>query len=88
MYRWVSNKSGLSFSVPTAMAAVPTSTDSAEPMDVNRPEKEQEEQKGRPNVLCNVEGCEEVRKYRLVRAWEWGACGMDHLKVLEGRVIG
>ena len=85
MYRWVSNRSGLSFSVPIAMVAVTTFADCAESMDVNTARKEQEEQKERPKVLCNVEGCGEVRKYRLVRDWERGACGMAHLNVLEGQ---
>ncbi|KAF7343128.1 PAPA-1 domain-containing protein [Mycena venus] len=35
---------------------------------------------------CAVEGCEEARKYRAVgKAWGVGACGMGHLRVLEGR---
>jgi Ino eighty subunit 2 len=34
---------------------------------------------------CDVPGCQEGRKYRLVRDWERGACGMGHLKVLEGK---
>ncbi|KAF9035003.1 hypothetical protein BDZ89DRAFT_1011776 [Hymenopellis radicata] len=33
--------------------------------------------------LCAVEGCGSERKYRLVRDWERGACGMSHLKILE-----
>lgn len=32
---------------------------------------------------CDVPGCIEVRKYRLVRDWVRGACGLTHLKVLE-----
>ncbi|KAF6755681.1 PAPA-1-like conserved region-domain-containing protein [Ephemerocybe angulata] len=35
---------------------------------------------------CAVEGCGERRKYRLVRDWTRGACGMGHLKILEGMV--
>ncbi|KAG6379902.1 hypothetical protein JVT61DRAFT_10466 [Boletus reticuloceps] len=33
--------------------------------------------------VCDVSGCERVRKYRLVRDWLKGACGMEHLKILE-----
>ncbi|KAG2028421.1 PAPA-1-like conserved region-domain-containing protein, partial [Suillus americanus] len=32
---------------------------------------------------CDVPGCTETRKYRLVRDWVRGACGLMHLKVLE-----
>ena len=34
-------------------------------------------------LRCDVPGCTEVRKYRLVRDWVRGACGLIHLKVLE-----
>ncbi|KAJ7349785.1 PAPA-1-like conserved region-domain-containing protein [Mycena albidolilacea] len=35
---------------------------------------------------CAVEGCEKERKYRAVgRPWGVGACGLGHLRVLEGR---
>ncbi|KAK0459865.1 uncharacterized protein EV420DRAFT_1676189 [Desarmillaria tabescens] len=37
----------------------------------------------RPIPQCNVEGCELNRKYRLVRNWDMGACGMAHLKLLQ-----
>ncbi|KAJ7604721.1 hypothetical protein DFH06DRAFT_1253883 [Mycena polygramma] len=37
--------------------------------------------------LCAVEGCGGARKYRAVgKAWGVGACGMGHLKVLEGQL--
>ncbi|KAI0757123.1 hypothetical protein C8Q80DRAFT_1265093 [Daedaleopsis nitida] len=32
---------------------------------------------------CDVQGCTALRKYRLVRDFQKGACGMGHLKVLE-----
>jgi len=32
---------------------------------------------------CDVPGCIGSRKYRLVRDWVRGACGLTHLKVLE-----
>ncbi|KAH7906976.1 hypothetical protein BJ138DRAFT_1161317 [Hygrophoropsis aurantiaca] len=35
--------------------------------------------------VCDVEGCTRARKYRLVKDWMRGACGMEHLRVLEGR---
>ncbi|KAF8438897.1 hypothetical protein L210DRAFT_980080 [Boletus edulis BED1] len=33
--------------------------------------------------VCDVGGCKRVRKYRLVRDWLKGGCGMEHLKFLE-----
>ncbi|KIJ63879.1 hypothetical protein HYDPIDRAFT_112856 [Hydnomerulius pinastri MD-312] len=33
--------------------------------------------------VCDVSGCQQPRKYRFVKDWMKGACGMDHLKVLE-----
>ena len=32
---------------------------------------------------CDIEGCRAKRKYRLVRDFQRGACGMDHLRQLE-----
>lgn len=78
MYRWISSTQGsgdsaqmlLSFSVPpTALPASPHKPE-------NRPPKA-------PNN-CAVEGCTLPRKYRLVKDWTIGACGMAHLKSLEG----
>ncbi|KAJ3978910.1 hypothetical protein F5890DRAFT_1589536 [Lentinula detonsa] len=40
----------------------------------------------RPPATCAVSGCVNPRKYRLVRDWKIGACGMAHLKVLEGMI--
>ncbi|KAJ7250759.1 PAPA-1-like conserved region-domain-containing protein [Mycena rebaudengoi] len=35
---------------------------------------------------CTVDGCGAERKYRAVgKSWGIGACGLDHLKILEGR---
>ncbi|KAF4563992.1 hypothetical protein EYR40_002730 [Pleurotus pulmonarius] len=71
-YRWISSSRNtnmqLSFSVP--IAALP------DPSEPPRP----------PNpspAKCDVEGCSKSRKYRLVKNWNLGACGMDHLKALE-----
>ena len=33
--------------------------------------------------MCAVEGCGEKRKYRWVKDWTVGACGMGHLKLLD-----
>ncbi|KAJ3993733.1 hypothetical protein F5050DRAFT_1577045 [Lentinula boryana] len=40
----------------------------------------------RPPATCAVSGCGDPRKYRLVKDWKIGACGMAHLKVLEGMI--
>jgi Ino eighty subunit 2 len=32
---------------------------------------------------CAIEGCREKRKYRWVKDWTVGACGMGHLKLLD-----
>ncbi|KAK2467203.1 hypothetical protein APHAL10511_000752 [Amanita phalloides] len=36
-------------------------------------------------MRCAFEGCGGMRKYRLVRNSSIGACGMPHLKILEGQ---
>lgn len=100
MYRWVSsvktetNAEGetvktmaLSFSVPTTVIPVPYqdgSTGEAAPMEID----------GQPLVpppvkpvhLCDVPGCDVPRKYRSVKDWQRGACGMAHLKTLEAQL--
>lgn len=35
---------------------------------------------------CDVQGCTSTRKYRLVRDFQKGACGMGHLKQLEAQI--
>lgn len=95
MYRWVSsskavsvdpdNKDGtetrvmtLSFSVPVSVIPQ-TQSEVPPPMDIDPPSS--------PPIRtipeCDVEGCNAKRKYRLVRDWQRGACGMEHLKELE-----
>ncbi|KAI0335404.1 hypothetical protein GY45DRAFT_1317366 [Cubamyces sp. BRFM 1775] len=36
---------------------------------------------------CDVQGCTALRKYRLVRDFHKGACGLSHLKVLETQMV-
>ncbi|TFK19481.1 hypothetical protein FA15DRAFT_601369 [Coprinopsis marcescibilis] len=43
---------------------------------------------GRGPGVCAVEGCGGKRKYRCLKDWTVGACGMAHLKVLETRWVG
>ncbi|SRR6266852_4104496 len=79
----------LSFSVPTSL--LPTIHQSATDVDADGDVKmettQDQELSKRPHAMapavCDVEGCSAKRKYRLVLDWERGACGMDHLHVLE-----
>jgi Ino eighty subunit 2 len=97
-YRWLStlrpspdappeDKMFLSFSVPTSL--LPTIHQSAPDVDVDvdgdvKMETTQEQKPlAMAPAVCDVEGCSAKRKYRLVLDWERGACGMDHLHVLE-----
>ncbi|RPD81874.1 hypothetical protein L226DRAFT_528106 [Lentinus tigrinus ALCF2SS1-7] len=102
MYRWVSSarsqpKEGaegntaervmtMSFSVPTSVLA---------PKNENAMEIDGGAAAGpappRPTPTipptCDIQGCTAVRKYRLVRDFQKGACGMDHLKLLEAQLV-
>jgi Ino eighty subunit 2 len=90
-YRWIStlrpsldappgDKMLLSFSVPASL--LPTVHQSTTDVDPDGDVKMETTQAMAPAV-CDVEGCSAKRKYRLVLDWERGACGMDHLHVLE-----
>jgi Ino eighty subunit 2 len=93
-YRWVSNASGISFSVPSSF--LPSASLEGE-MDVDNstlPETDQPKPSenynvnphpARPPTKCSFDGCELMRKYRLVKNFEAGACGMEHLKLLQAR---
>jgi Ino eighty subunit 2 len=96
-YRWIStlrpapdappgDKMYLSFSVPTSL--LPTAhqdvdVDADADGDVKMETTREQEPRAIVPAVCGVEGCTAMRKYRLVRDWERGACGMDHLHVLE-----
>ena len=79
----------LSFSVPTSLlpAIHQPATDVDADGDVKMETTEEQELPKKPQAMapavCDVEGCSAKRKYRLVLDWERGACGMDHLHVLE-----
>ncbi|EIN04649.1 hypothetical protein PUNSTDRAFT_76003, partial [Punctularia strigosozonata HHB-11173 SS5] len=74
----------LSFSVPLCAFPVPPAQKSqvgGDAMDVVPPTVKAH---AAPQPLtCAVSGCGAPRKYRLVRDWTKGACGMGHLKQLE-----
>ncbi|KIP12584.1 hypothetical protein PHLGIDRAFT_21019 [Phlebiopsis gigantea 11061_1 CR5-6] len=84
MFRWISTtkvsategapepRMLLSFSVPvSALPQAPEEMHNAPP---------------KPSLVhCDLEGCNLARKYRLVKDWQRGACGMEHLKILEAQ---
>lgn len=103
MYRWVSRvqpipkteeeegeatpadekKTVLSFSVP--VSALPPADENAMQVETGAAVPPGFPQTTPPH--CDVQGCGELRKYRLVRDFRRGACGMSHLKVLESQTV-
>ncbi|THH10663.1 hypothetical protein EW145_g1179 [Phellinidium pouzarii] len=79
LFRWIStNKSdslALSFSVPPSLLPdcddLQNCTLAAGPFEPKSP------------PLCDVNGCTQPRKYKLVKDSSRGGCGMDHLKALQ-----
>ena len=90
-YRWISTtrpaadappgdeKMTMSFSVPVSLLPIPFQDGDG---DIKMEAQEQPPKRREPAV-CNVDGCMAIRKYRLVRDSERGACGMGHLHLLE-----
>jgi Ino eighty subunit 2 len=89
MYRWLSSvqsaqhaegekKSVITFSVPIDAVQDHLSGGQANVQAIPRPAA------SRPR--CDISGCDSPRKYRMARDFERGACGMPHLKILEGYV--
>ncbi|KAK2467201.1 hypothetical protein APHAL10511_000750 [Amanita phalloides] len=85
MYRWISTSRvpgnaepggektmSITFSIPT-IATIPPQASAAPKVTQAAPTR------------CALEGCGGMRKYRLVRNSSIGACGMPHLKILEGQ---
>lgn len=55
------------------------------PIAVLPPQQLDDDKAERPRAeVCAVQGCGARRKYRLVKDWTRGACGIGHLKELEG----
>ncbi|KAJ7134077.1 hypothetical protein C8R43DRAFT_1022353 [Mycena crocata] len=70
----------LSFSIPVNAAMTPLLGLQSKPPPALVPLAQKQP------ALCGVAGCGKDRRYRLVGGtWGEGACGMGHLKVLEGR---
>ncbi|KAH9898537.1 hypothetical protein C8Q73DRAFT_641052 [Cubamyces lactineus] len=103
MYRWISRTQSVpvpgeqqetsektvvfSFSVPVE-ALPPTVTqdgDGSMQVDSDMATTARRPQARPPH--CDVQGCTALRKYRLVRDFHKGACGLSHLKVLETQMV-
>ena len=99
-FRWISStktdntdiyepiqKMVLSFSVPTTIVPAPQEGSAGEggptPMNLDSGPHYPPPASSKH---CDIPGCENVRKYRLVKDWERGACGMAHLKTLEAQL--
>jgi Ino eighty subunit 2 len=91
MYRWVSSSRPtvegalpvmvMSFAVPQAMDAIAREAQIQEAVAHAESVKKSDQQ----TSTFGVAGCTQPRKYRLVKDWTTGACGLAHLKALEGR---
>ena len=76
----------LSFSVPVAVLPQKETDENAMAVDgASAPAKAPPRLPPVTPPTCDVQGCTAVRKYRLVRDFQKGACGMGHLKVLEAQ---
>ncbi|KIJ48782.1 hypothetical protein M422DRAFT_777758 [Sphaerobolus stellatus SS14] len=97
-WRWVSNSAGMRLGIPIEVLNVlePESQDTASQTQIEEsasapPPSQLEFVKlespatPKPPAVCDVPGCAATRKYRVVHAFEKGACGMEHLKVLSGK---
>ncbi|KAF7365759.1 PAPA-1 domain-containing protein [Mycena venus] len=70
----------ISLSLPASVALA------IQPLDAEMPPAAPEKPLARVPAVCGVAGCGKDRRYRLVGGeWGAGACGMVHLKILEGR---
>ncbi|KAI0094724.1 hypothetical protein BDY19DRAFT_38751 [Irpex rosettiformis] len=94
MYRWISTTKGpgaepkmvMSFSVPAAALPRDALSESASGIDIDSKTVLPMQDSPRPPQSCDVEGCRATRKYRLVKDFHRGACGMSHLKQLEAQL--
>jgi Ino eighty subunit 2 len=75
-WRWISTKEGFLLGIPNEAKPLVAFTPITDPT---------EGEKKPPLPICDVEGCGGKRIYRLVSDFKKGACGMPHLKLLEGK---
>ncbi|KAJ7436821.1 PAPA-1-like conserved region-domain-containing protein, partial [Mycena latifolia] len=97
MYRWVSTSRRAADGSTPVKDTMPVESDPSVSISFSIPESllpapgDDEKIKIELSAVapsrCAVNGCDQARKYRAVgKAWGVGACGLGHLKVLEGRV--
>lgn len=89
MYRWVSSSRtqegdgptmGITFSVPVSVIPPQPPSLPLEPADTNvRPP---------PPKTCAAPGCGKLMRYRVVKDWTKGACGIPCLKTVEAAIAG
>lgn len=86
MYRWVSSsrnsgdatadqKMTITLSVPITVNSRPIDAEAVTLIKAAE----------RETAVCAVEGCTQSRKYRLVKDWTRGACGLEHMRILEAQ---
>lgn len=75
----------LSFAVPTT-AIHPSSQEDSNGAISMEVDSQPSVPSAKTLQLCDVPGCGVPRKYRLVKDWQRGACGMSHLKTLEAQL--
>ena len=90
MYRWVSStcqqegsdemRMRITFSVPVSV--LPRNED-AGVLKAGKDEEDREAVKPERPITCAIPGCHKPFRYRLVKDWTRGACGMACLKALE-----
>jgi Ino eighty subunit 2 len=75
----------LSFLVPTSLLPMPYKPAAVLNADGDTKMGAQEQQVPKPCALaiCDMDGCSEKGKYRLIRDQAYGACRMSHLHLLE-----
>ncbi|KAI0639282.1 hypothetical protein C8Q77DRAFT_1080396 [Trametes polyzona] len=77
----------LSFSVPISVLPAAQTDASGDAMKVDSTAATAAPPLPRETPRCDVQGCTELRKYRLVRDFQKGACGLSHLKALEAQKV-
>jgi hypothetical protein len=90
-WRWVSSRAGLRLGVPSEALEGRTPSEVGEgraSSEVGGLPRQEPDNVVRPPAMCDVSGCGERRKYRLVQDFKRGACGMEHLRLLSGHVAG
>jgi Ino eighty subunit 2 len=73
----------LSFSVPTSLLPTPPHQPVLDADGDVEMDAQEQQPKLRAPSICDVHGCTAKSKYRLVRDHDRGACGMEHLHLLE-----